>query len=120
VGGTLLYVSRYVDPVHEDLDRPAAEIERDYLAHARTMLPALRETEVLAASVQRARAVEPVHLLGGAARLPSLTPAPRLVLASTANVYPENVNGQAVLGVSERAVAATLAELERDAVREAA
>jgi hypothetical protein len=42
------------------------------------------------------------------------------VLASTANVYPENVNGQAVLGVSERAVAATLAELERCAVQEQA
>ena len=54
--------------------------------------------------VQRARAVEPVHLIGGASRLPTMFPVPGLALASTAHVYPEIVNGQAVIGVADRVV----------------
>lgn len=119
-GGTLLYVSRYVDPSHADLVRPAGEVERDYVEYAKTMLPGLRTTEILASVVQRARMVEPVHLLGGAARLPPLAPVPGLVMASTAHVYPENVNGQAVIGVAERAVQALLAEMDPALARDAA
>ena len=36
-------------------------------------------------------------------------PAPGLAMASTAHVYPEIVNGQAVIGVAEQAVAGILA-----------
>ena len=38
-------------------------------------------------------------------------PAPGLALASTAHVYPEVVNGQAVIGVADRAVAGILERL---------
>jgi hypothetical protein len=55
--------------------------------------------------------VEPVHLLGGARRLPDLVPVPGLALASTAHVYPETVNGQAVIGVADRVVSALLDSL---------
>jgi protoporphyrinogen oxidase len=117
VGGSLLYVSKYVDPSSDDLTRPADDVERDYLNHAMKMLPALRSEDVLASSVQRARLVEPVHLVGGAARIPDMFPLPNLTLASTAHVYPEIVSGQAVSGVSERAVAGIL---ERISVEERA
>ena len=62
VGGHLLYASKYVDPSHPDLDRPADELEADYLGHVRTIFPDLRDDEILGAVVQRARVVEPVHL----------------------------------------------------------
>ena len=42
-------------------------------------------------------------------------PAPGLAMASSAHVYPEVVNGQAVLGVVEQAAAGILARVaERD------
>jgi protoporphyrinogen oxidase len=104
-GGTLLYVPKYVSPDHPDLERPAADVKREYLEHARTMFPALRPSDILAAQVARARVAEPVHVLG--ARRPvaeDLFPAPGLATASSAQIYPELVNGQAVLAVAERLV----------------
>src|SRR5581483_7737887 len=103
-GGHLLYIAKYVDPSHADLRRDADEVRDEYVGHARTIFPALSDGDILGSVVQRAPAVEPVHLLGGAARLPSMFPAPGLALASTAHVYPETVNGQAVLGVVDRVV----------------
>jgi protoporphyrinogen oxidase len=105
-GGSLLYAAKYVDPSHPDLDAPPDELEERYLGHVRTMFPDLVDEEILATRVQRARVVEPVHLLGGARRLPDLVPVPGLALASTAHVYPETVNGQAVIGVADRVVSA--------------
>ena len=108
VGGHLVYVSRYVDPSHPDHDRPVAEVEAEFLGHARTIFPDLRDEEILTRKLQRARVTEPVHLLGGAKRLPGLFPAPNLALASTAHVYPEIVSGQAMIGVSNRVVSGIL------------
>jgi protoporphyrinogen oxidase len=110
-GGALVYATKYVNPSHPDLKRPAAEIEREYLAHVRVMFPSLRDDEILASIVQRAPVVEPVHVLGGARRVPDMFPVPGLALASNAHVYPETVNGQAVIGVAERAVAGLLERL---------
>jgi protoporphyrinogen oxidase len=103
VGGTLLYIPKYVTPDNPDLERPASDIKREYLDHVRTMFPALQPADILAAQVARARVAEPIHTIG--ARRPtaeSLFPAPGLATASSAHVYPELVNGQAVLGVAER------------------
>lgn len=112
VGGTLLYASKYVDPQHEDLERPAERIEAEYLEHVRRIFPALRHEHILGSVVQRARVVEPVHTLGGAKNLPEMFPVPGLALASTVHVYPEIVSGQAVTGVAERVVAGLLERLE--------
>jgi protoporphyrinogen oxidase len=111
VGGHLLYASKYVDPSHEDLARAPQEVERDYLGHVRAMFPSLRDEEILGTLVQRARVVEPVHLVGGAKRVPPIFAVPGLALASTAHVYPEIVSGQAVTGVAERVVAGVLERL---------
>jgi protoporphyrinogen oxidase len=114
VGGSLLYVSKYVDPSHPDLGRDDKEIEREYLEHARKMLPGLTSEAVLSTIVQRARLVEPVHLVGGKKSLPDMFPVPGLTLASTAHVYPEIVSGQAVSGVSAAAVAGILDRLHTE------
>lgn len=110
-GGHLLYVTKYVDASHEDLERAPQEVEVDYLRHARTIFPELGDDVILARRLQRARIVEPVHVLGGAKRLPEMFPAPGLAAASTTHVYPEVVNGQAMIGVAERAVAGVLERL---------
>jgi protoporphyrinogen oxidase len=102
VGGTLLYLPKYVDPESPELGRSTAEIEADHLTHLRTIFPAVTEHDVLARQVARARVAEPVHVLGGGPRVPSMFPAPGLATASSAHVYPELVNGQAVIGLAER------------------
>jgi protoporphyrinogen oxidase len=125
VGGHLLYVTKYVDPSSDLLTADPADVERTFLEQARRILPQLDDAAVLGTTLQRARAVEPVHLVGGASRLPSMFPAPGLAMASSAHVYPEVVNGQAVLGVVEKAAAGILARLadldapERDLLLEA-
>jgi protoporphyrinogen oxidase len=111
VGGHLVYVSRYVEPGHPDHDRPVDEIERQYLGYVKTIFPDLRDDEILAKVVQKARVTEPVHLVGGAARIPEMFPVPGLAMASTAHVYPEIVSGQAVTGVTERVVPGILERL---------
>lgn len=111
VGGHLLYVSKYVDPGHPDHERAPEELERDYLGYARTIFPDLREDEIVSSVVQRARVTEPVHLVGGAKRLPEMFSVPGLSLASTAHVYPEIVSGQAVIGVSNQVVPGILERL---------
>jgi protoporphyrinogen oxidase len=118
-GGTLLYVTKYLDPASSALGVDDETIEAEYLAHLRTIFPDLRDDEILASRVQRARIVEPVHLLGGAKRLPEMFPVAGLALASTAHVYPENVNGQSVIAVADR-VAAGIQDRLRAQLQEAA
>jgi protoporphyrinogen oxidase len=111
VGGSLAYVTKYVDPSHPDLGRPGDELAAEYLDHARTIFPNLDAAGILAQSLQRARMVEPVHLLGHAGSAADHFPVPGLALASTADVYPEIVNGQAMVKVADRAVAGILERL---------
>jgi protoporphyrinogen oxidase len=119
-GGTLLYATKYVDPYHADLERPTDEVEDEYVRHVRTIFPGLRDDEILGRIVQRARVVEPVHKLGGAKQLPEMFPVPGLALASTVHVYPEIVNGQAVVGVADRVVEGISERLPVAAARAAA
>jgi protoporphyrinogen oxidase len=111
VGGALAYVTKYVDPSHPDLGRPGSEVAAEYLDHARTIFPNLDAAGLLAQSLQRARMVEPVHLLGHAGSAADHFPVPGLALASTADVYPEIVNGQAMVKVADRAVTGILERL---------
>src|SRR4029077_13626774 len=96
---------------HEDLDRPAEEIEAEYLLHLKTIFPSLRQEEPRAPVAHGPPIVEPVHTLGGAKRLPDMFPVAGLALASTAHVYPEIVSGQAVTGVAERVLPGILERL---------
>jgi protoporphyrinogen oxidase len=111
VGGHLMYVSKYVDPSHPDQTAPLDEVEQRYRGYAKTIFPDLVEEDILDVKVQRARITEPVHLVGGAKRLPDMFPAPNLAMASTAHVYPEIVSGQAVIGVADRVVPGILERL---------
>jgi protoporphyrinogen oxidase len=111
VGGHLLYATKYVDPSHPVFAQPDEDVLHEYLGYTREIFPTLRDDEIEASVVQRARVVEPIHLIGGANRLPTMFPVPGLALASTADVYPEIVNGQAVIGVADRVVGGLLERL---------
>ena len=119
-GGHLIYAAKYVDPSHPDLARPKEDVERDYLEYTRRIFPLLDPSAIQAVSVQRARMVEPIHTLGGRKRIPDMFPVRGLTLTSTAHVYPEIVNGQAVIGVADRAVAGLLERLSTPSLTAAA
>jgi protoporphyrinogen oxidase len=101
VGGHLVYVPHYVDPSNSELERPSAEITADYLGHVQRIFPDFSPDDVIASQVARARVAEPVHTVNVAPRAGELFPAPGLAVASSAHIYPEIVNGQAILGVAD-------------------
>src|SRR5262249_33309837 len=90
---------------------PAGEITADFLERARRVFPQLTDDVIDAVSLQRARIVEPVHPIGVAGKKMDSFPLPGLALASTADVYPENVNGQAGIAIADEAAAGILARL---------
>jgi protoporphyrinogen oxidase len=98
--GHLVYLPKYVNPDSPELEKSSADIRREYLGHLKTMFPAFREEDVIAAQVARASVAEPVHPVG--AVKPDPFAVPGLVVASSAQVYPDIVHGQAILGVAER------------------
>jgi protoporphyrinogen oxidase len=121
VGGTLIYAPKYVNPDSPELERPTEQVRDAYMCHVRTMFPGFSpDDDVLASQVARARVAEPVHTLGGEARLPDMFPAPGLATASSAHVYPEIVNGQAAIGVAERLVEGLIPRLRAAERKEAA
>lgn len=111
VGGHLVYVSRYVAPDHPWHAADTDDLRAELLGHARTIFPDLRDDEIRDAVVQRARITEPVHLLGGGARIPDTFAVPGLAMASTAHVYPEILSGQAVIGIADQVVPGILQRL---------
>jgi protoporphyrinogen oxidase len=113
VGGHLVYVSRYVEPDHRLHRASSPEVQAELLGHARTIFPDLSDDDILHTVVQRARITEPVHLLGGAKRLPDVFAVRGLALASTAHVYPEILSGQAVIGVVDEVVPGIVQRLPR-------
>ena len=98
--GHLVYLPKYVNPDSPELEKSSAQIRSEYFGHLKTMFPAFREEDVIAAQVARARVAEPVHPVG--AVKPDPFAVPGLVVASSAQVYPDIVHGQAILGVAER------------------
>jgi protoporphyrinogen oxidase len=101
--GHLVYLPKYVNPDSAELEKSSAEIRGEYFGHLKTMFPAFREEDVIAAQVARARVAEPVHPVG--AVKPDPFAVPGLVVASSAQVYPDIVHGQAILGVADRIAA---------------
>jgi protoporphyrinogen oxidase len=98
--GHLVYLPKYVNPDSPELDKSSAEIRDEYFGHLKTMFPAFSEDDVIAAQIARARVAEPVHPVG--AVKPDPFKVPGLVVASSAQVYPDIVHGQAILGVADR------------------
>jgi protoporphyrinogen oxidase len=109
VEGHLVYLPKYVNPDSPELEKSSSDIRREYLGHLRTMFPSFRDEDVIAAQVARARVAEPVHPVG--AVKPDPFAVPGLVVASSAQVYPDIVHGQAILGVAERIAAGLEARL---------
>lgn len=103
VGGHLVYLPKYVNPDSAELEKSTSDVRREYLGHLKAMFPDFRDEDVIASQVARARTAEPVHPVGSAKPDPFAVPG--LVVASSAQVYPDIVHGQAIFGVAEQVAA---------------
>ena len=103
VGGRhLVYLPKYVDPDSDIFAMPDDDIRAWFLRELHGIYPDLRDDEIIAAPVFRARHVEPLHPIGTLGTIPdTATPIEGLWLGSTKHFYPRLNNGDAVtrLGV---------------------
>jgi protoporphyrinogen oxidase len=119
VGGHLVYLPRYADPDSPEFAEDDDTIGQRHLASLETMFGPVAPGDLLDMTVQRARLAEPVHVLGSAGLPFDAFPLPGLALASTAQIYPELVNSQAVLGISQPVADELLSRLSDPAARAA-
>jgi protoporphyrinogen oxidase len=102
-GHHLVYLPKYCAPDAPEQSEPDESVYTrftDYLAH---LSPGFDREEVVAWTVQRARLVEPVHTMTGARlRMAPIWPGVEgLALASNAQIYPQLLNGDSVMGFAE-------------------
>lgn len=113
VGGHhLVYLPKYTAPGSEIFGRSDEEIRTLWLRELKRMFPSFDPASIRYFLVNRSRQVEPLHFVGGAPRpMPAQTPVERLYLASTAQIYPELSNGEAVTRHARRTAETVLHDL---------
>jgi protoporphyrinogen oxidase len=102
---SLVYLPKYVDPSNPLLDAPDEEVEALYLRGLRRIFPDFDpRADVVASRVMRARLAEPVHAIGAGGGVPGTfdPAAPGIAFASTAQIFPTVVSGQATIGLAEQ------------------
>ena len=107
-GHHLVYLPKYCAPdAREQSEKDESVYARftDYLA---CLSPGFSREEVVAWTVQRAKLVEPVHTMTGSRlRMAPIWPGVKgLALASNAQIYPQLLNGDSVMGFAEGVAAA--------------
>ncbi len=103
----LVYLPKYVNSDNPILDAPDDEILTRFVAGLRRIFPDFDpEADIMASRVMRARLAEPVHGIGAGAGVPgTFDPAfPGIAFASTAQIFPTVVSGQATIGLADRAL----------------
>ncbi len=102
-GRALVYVPRYRDQSAELWRRSDDEVHADSMTGLRRIVSDLREDDVLAWQVNRARYVQPVHPVGWGERIPPVRLADGLAYLSTAQIHPWPVfNNEVVRLVDDR------------------
>ena len=111
----LVYLPKYVDPSNPLLDAPDEEVESRFVAGLRRIFPDFDPSaDVIASRVLRARLAEPVHGIGAGGGVPGTwdPAAPGVAFASTAQIFPTVVSGQATIGLAEAVLPEILGALE--------
>jgi protoporphyrinogen oxidase len=113
-GLRLVYLPKYCAPDAPEQEEDDALVYRRFTDFVARMSPGFSRDEVVDWTVQRARLVEPVHGLaaGGKRRIAPVWPGVEgLALASNAQIYPELLNGDSVMGFAEGVAAEAVARL---------
>jgi protoporphyrinogen oxidase len=107
----LVYMPKYCAPDAPEQSEDDESLYRRFTDYLARLSPGFRREEVVDWTVQRAKLVEPVHTLsrGGVRPAPVWPGVDGLALASNAQIYPELLNGDSVMGFAE-GVAGEVAE----------
>jgi len=103
----LVYLPRYVTSSNPILDAPDEEIFDTFMRGFRRIFPDFDPaTDLIAHRVMRARLAEPVHGIGAGGGVPGTfdDAFPGVAFASTAQIFPTVVSGQATIGLADRAL----------------
>lgn len=105
-GLRLVYLPKYCAPDAPEQSEPDESIYRRFTDFLARMSPGFSREDVVDWTVQRAKLVEPVHhrvAQGRSRRIAPVWPGvDGLALASNAQIYPELLNGDSVMGFAER------------------
>lgn len=100
----LVYLPKYVDGTSPLLDAPEDEVLDRFVADLRRIFPDFDpDADIIASRVMRARLAEPVHPIGAGGGVPGTfdPAAPGIAFASTAQIFPTVVSGQATIGLAD-------------------
>jgi hypothetical protein len=103
-GLQLVYLPKYCDPAAPEQSEDDESVYRRFTDYLARLSPGFSRDEVVDWTVQRAKLVEPVHQVrpeGGNRVAPVWPGVGGLALASNAQVYPQLLNGDSVMGFAE-------------------
>ena len=110
-GRTLIYLPRYVTGEDDFWGYDDAEIERRFLAGLRRMYPDVRDAEILAFRVARARQVYAVSTLNYSDNLPPLrTSVPGLTIVNSAHIVNASLAVNETVALAEQTAEKLLAQ----------
>jgi len=110
----LVYIPKYCDPDAPEQSEDDESVYRRFTDYLARLSPGFSREEVVDWTVQRARLVEPVHAMraDGPMRMAPIWPGvDGLALASNAQIYPNLLNGDSVVGFAETVAAEVTAQL---------
>lgn len=103
-GGSVLYLSRYLDVSDPMWIQSDGEIFRQFIEGLKTMYPGFDGTDVMDWRLRRTRYAQPVITCGYKAKQPAMeTPAPGIFLAGMAQIYPEDRGMNYAVRIAEEA-----------------
>lgn len=114
-GMHLVYMPKYCAPDAPEQSEDDESVYRRFTDYLARLSPGFSRNEVVDWTVQRAKLVEPVHALshdGGVRTAPVWPGVDGLALASNAQIYPELLNGDSVMGFAEGVAAEVTERLE--------
>jgi protoporphyrinogen oxidase len=111
----LVYLPKYCDPSAPEQSEDDESVYRRFTDYLARLSPGFSREEVVDWTVQRAKLVEPVHQIGPAhgERVAPVWPGVEgLALASNAQIYPQLLNGDSVMGFAEQVAGEVTERLE--------
>jgi protoporphyrinogen oxidase len=113
-GLQLVYLPKYCDPAAPEQSEDDEAVYRRFTDYLGRLSPGFSRDEVVDWTVQRAKLVEPVHQVraeAGSRAAPVWPGVSGLALASNAQIYPNLLNGDSVMGFAEEVAAEVAARL---------
>lgn len=112
-GNALVYLPQYVPAEHKLFEAPDAEIEANCIAHLKRMYPHIKDDDILAIRVSKARAVMAVQGLNYSQAVPAMhTSVAGLHIVNSAQIINGNLNVDEIIALANGAAARLLADAE--------